>query len=127
MINNYKKINSNAARLITLILAIWLASIASKLVWQLLEQDTSSTDTKNFITQPSNESKLHLPYHLFGVLQSSTQQDYNNVNKTRLNLILMGILKQQNNSLAIIKNGSIKSKIYKLGDFITPSVSIKEI
>ena len=127
MINNYKKINSNAARLITLILAIWLASITSKLVWQLLEQDTSSADTKNFITQPSNDSKLHLPYHLFGALQSSTNQDYNNVNKTRLNLILMGILKQQNNSLAIIKNGSIKSKIYKLGDFITPSVSIKEI
>ncbi|MCS5550195.1 MAG: hypothetical protein NZ811_01625, partial [Gammaproteobacteria bacterium] len=89
--------------------------------------DTSSADTINFIAQPSNEPKSHLPYHLFGTLKSSTQQDYNNVNKTRLNLVLMGILKQQNNSLAIIKNGSIKSKIYKLGDFITPSVSIKEI
>jgi len=127
MIANYKKINNNAARLVTLISVIWLASIISELVWQLLDQEAPSANTKNFTIQPSNVSKLYLPHHLFGVLQSSAKQDYNNISKTRLNFLLKGILKQQKESLAIVKNGRIKSKIYKLGDFITPSVSIKEI
>ncbi|WP_300429070.1 type II secretion system protein N, partial [Candidatus Thioglobus sp.] len=55
------------------------------------------------------------------------KQQHDNIKSTRLNLTLIGILNQYQQSLAIIKQGSGKDKIYKINDFIDSSTLIKEI
>ena len=125
-IKNYQQINKKIALASTFILIILSASIISKLVWQVLEKESNNS----YISKPTiqnNTKAVLLPNNLFGTLQSAVKQQHNDIKSTRLNLSLIGILNQDQQSLAIIKQGSGKDKIYKINDLINSSTSIKEI
>jgi len=123
LIKNYQKINSKIALLVAFILLILLMSIASELVQQFFQQDVP---IKSFNYKAvNNSSKLSLPNHLFGKLNSPVKI-HKRVKKTRLNLVLVGILNQKNQALAIIKQNN-KEKIYKINDAINASASVKAI
>ena len=125
-IKNYQQINKKAALISAFILIILSASIISELIWKMFEKDTSTSHPSEFITQHNTET-TSLPNDLFGTLQSTVKQQHDNIKSTRLNLTLIGILNQDQQSLAIIKQGSGKDKIYKINDFIDSSTLIKEI
>lgn len=126
-IKNYHQVNKKVAMASTFILIILSASIISELLWKVLEK---KHDANNPIaaTIPSNIESMLMPNNLFGMLDSTNnQQQHNNIKSTRLNLTLIGILSQNQQSLAIIRQGGGKDKIYKLNDFIDSSTMIKEV
>lgn len=126
LMQNYQKINGKIAFLLTFALLFLLASTALNLVQQILQQDvTTNPFTNAIVNPPTNSQILKLPTHLFGKLNSPTKA-YKHVKKTRLNLVLIGILKQENYALAIIKHNS-KEKIYKINDAINATASVKAI
>ena len=125
-IKNYQQINKKIALASIFILIIFSASIISKLVWQVLEKDPDNNHFNKPTIQHNSEVVL-LPSNLFGALNSTIKQQYDNIKNTRLNLSLSGILNQNQQSLAIIKQGNGKDKIYKINDLIDSSTSIKEI
>ena len=124
---NFKKINNITALICTLALIITLASIISKVVWQVLDKETSFPMDKALSNNIKNTPTLSLPINLFGVLDSAENPNHSKIENTRLNLVLVGILsKQENPSVIIIKEGE-KEKIYQINDFITPNTVLKEV
>jgi type II secretion system protein C len=125
-IQNYQKLNKQIALVATFVVIILLASSLSELTWKLVDYDDTTPKIEHAVNSKQLNT-LDLPKNLFGVSKSSTNQNYNNVGKTRLNLTLIGILNQKDQQLAIIKQGNGKERIFKLNDIIVNNVSIKEI
>lgn len=125
-IKNYQQVNKKLAMASVFILIILSASIISELFWKVLEKK-SNTNNPITSTIPNNVEVMLLPSNLFGMLDSTSKQLHNNIKSTRLNLTLIGILNQNQQSLAIIRQGSGKDKIYKLNDFVDSSTMVKEI
>ena len=124
---NFKKINNVLAAVCTIALIIIAASIISKVIWQILDKDSSFPITKLEVKNIDTSSSIALPENLFGVLNSNEKPNHSKIETTSLNLTLIGILsKQENPSVIIIKEGG-KEKIYKINDFITPNTILKEI
>jgi len=125
-IKNYQQINKKIALASIFILIIFSASIISKLVWQVLEKDPDNNHLSKPIIQHNTKAVL-LPNNLFGLPKSAVKQQHNNIKGTKLNLTLIGILGQNQQSLAIIRQGGGKDKIYKINDFIDSATLITEI
>jgi general secretion pathway protein C len=125
---NFKKINDVIALVSTLALVIFTASIISKVIWQVLEKDNSFPASKTLdINTTETSVNLRLPSNLFGSLTSSEPSKYSKIEKTRLNLVLVGILAKQENPSVIIKQQGDKENIYQINDFITPTTILKEV
>ena len=125
---NFKKINDVIALVSTLALVILTASIISKVIWQILEKDNSFPASKTLdINISETKVNLRLPSNLFGSLASSEPPKYSKIEKTRLNLVLVGILAKQENPSVIIKQQGDKENIYQINDFITPTTILKEV
>ena len=125
---NFKKINDVIALVSTLALVIFTASIISKVIWQVLEKDNSFPASKTLdINTTETSVNLRLPSNLFGSLTSSEPAKYSKIEKTRLNLVLVGILAKQENPSVIIKQQGDKENIYQINDFITPTTILKEV
>ena len=125
---NFKKINDVIALVSTLALVILTASIISKVIWQILEKDNSFPASKTLdinTTQAIVNSRL--PSNLFGTLTATEPPKYSKIEKTRLNLVLVGILSKQENPSVIIKQQGDKENIYQINDFITPTTILKEV
>ena len=124
---NLKKINNVTALICTLALIIILASIISKVVWQVLDKENSFPINKVLSNTLKISPPLPLPTNLFGALNSQEEVSHSKIENTRLNLVLVGILsKQENPSVIIIKEGE-KEKIYQINDLITPNTILKEV
>jgi len=124
---NLKKINNVTALICTLALIIILASIISKVVWQVLHKENSFPINKVLSNTLKISPPLPLPTNLFGALNSQEEVSHSKIENTRLNLVLVGILsKQENPSVIIIKEGE-KEKIYQINDLITPNTILKEV
>lgn len=125
---NFKKINDVIALVSTLALVIFTASIISKVIWQVLEKDNSFPASKTLdINTTETSVNSRLPSNLFGSLTSSEPAKYSKIEKTRLNLVLVGILAKQENPSVIIKQQGDKENIYQINDFITPTTILKEV
>jgi general secretion pathway protein C len=125
---NFKKINDVIALVSTLALVIFTASIISKVIWQVLEKDNSFPISKTLdINTTETSVNSRLPSNLFGSLTSSEPSKYSKIEKTRLNLVLVGILAKQENPSVIIKQQGDKENIYQINDFITPTTILKEV
>lgn len=125
---NFKKINDVIALVSTLALVIFTASIISKVIWQVLEKDNSFPASKTLdINTTETIVNSRLPSNLFGSLTSSEPAKYSKIEKTRLNLVLVGILAKQENPSVIIKQQGDKENIYQINDFITPTTILKEV
>ena len=125
---NFKKINDVIALVSTLALVIFTASIISKVIWQVLEKDNSFPASKTLdINTTETIVNSRLPSNLFGSLTSSEPAKYSKIEKTRLNLVLVGILAKQENPSVIIKQKGDKENIYQINDFITPTTILKEV
>lgn len=125
---NFKKINDVIALVSTLALVIFTASIISKVIWQVLEKDNSFPASKTLdINTTETSVNLRLPSNLFGSLASTEPAKYSKIEKTRLNLVLVGILAKQENPSVIIKQQGDKENIYQINDFITPTTILKEV
>ena len=125
---NFKKINDVIALVSTLALVIFTASIISKVIWQVLEKDSSFPISKTLdINTTETSVNLRLPSNLFGSLASTEPAKYSKIEKTRLNLVLVGILAKQENPSVIIKQQGDKENIYQINDFITPTTILKEV
>ena len=125
---NFKKINDVIALVSTLALVILTASIISKVIWQILEKDNSFPASKTLdINISETKVNLRLPSNLFGSLTSIEAPKYSKIEKTRLNLVLVGILSKQENPSVIIKQQGDKENIYQINDFITPTTILKEV
>ena len=125
---NFKKINDVIALVSTLALVIFTASIISKVIWQVLEKDNSFPASKTLdINTTETSVNLRLPSDLFGSLTSTEPAKYSKIEKTRLNLVLVGILAKQENPSVIIKQQGDKENIYQINDFITPTTILKEV
>ena len=124
---NFKKINNVIALVCTLALTLILASITSKIVWKVLDKETSLQVDKVLSNTLTKSPSSPLPTDLFGALDSQQEVNHSKIENTRLNLVLVGILsKQDNPSVIIIKEGG-KEKIYKINDLINPVTILKEI
>ena len=124
---NFKKINSVTALICTLALIITSASIISKVVWQVLDKETSFPVNKVLSNALKVSPSSPLPTDLFGALNSAEDVIHSKIENTRLNLVLVGILsKQENPSVIIIKEGE-KEKIYQINDYITPNTILREV
>lgn len=78
---------------------------------------------------PSSVSGVSSPIYLFGRAQTSLDQSSvmaENVQKTRLNLKLLGVLVAPNNSIAIIEKGS-QNFSFSLEETIQDGVVLKEV
>lgn len=125
---NFKKINDVIALVSTLALVIFTASIISKVIWQVLEKDNSLPASKTLdINTTETSVNPRLPSDLFGSLASTEPAKYSKIEKTRLNLVLVGILAKQENPSVIIKQQGDKENIYQINDFITPTTILKEV
>ena len=125
---NFKKINDVIALVSTLALVIFTASIISKVIWQVLEKDNSFPASKTLdINTTETSVNPRLPSDLFGSLASTEPAKYSKIEKTRLNLVLVGILAKQKNPSVIIKQQGDKENIYQINDFITPTTILKEV
>lgn len=125
---NFKKINDVIALVSTLALVIFTASIISKVIWQVLEKDSSFPISKTLdINTTETSVNPRLPSDLFGSLASTEPAKYSKIEKTRLNLVLVGILAKQENPSVIIKQQGDKENIYQINDFITPTTILKEV
>ena len=125
---NFKKINDVIALVSTLALVILTASIISKVIWQILEKDNSFPASKTLdINTTQTIVNPRLPSNLFGSLTSTEPPKYSKIEKTRLNLVLVGILSKQENPSVIIKQQGDKENIYQINDFITPTTILKEV
>ena len=125
---NIKKINDVIALVSTLALVIFTASIISKVIWQVLEKDNSLPASKALdINTTETIVNSRLPSTLFGSLTSTEPTKYIKIEKTRLNLVLVGILAKQENPSVIIKQQGDKENIYQINDFITPTTILKEV
>ena len=125
---NFKKINDVIALVSTLALVIFTASIISKVIWQVLEKDNSFPASKTLdINTTETIVNSRLPSNLFGSLTSTEPAKYSKIEKTRLNLVLVGILAKQENPSVIIKQQGDKENIYQINDFITPTTILKEV
>ena len=125
---NFKKINDVIALFSTLALVIFTASIISKVIWQVLEKDNSFPASKTLdINTTETSVNPRLPSDLFGSLASTEPAKYSKIEKTRLNLVLVGILAKQENPSVIIKQQGDKENIYQINDFITPTTILKEV
>jgi general secretion pathway protein C len=125
---NFKKINDVIALVSTLALVIFTASIISKVIWQVLEKDNSFPASKTLdINTTETSVNPRLPSDLFGSLASTEPAKYSKIEKTRLNLVLVGILAKQENPSVIIKQQGDKENIYQINDFITPTTILKEV
>ena len=125
---NIKKINDVIALVSTLALVIFTASIISKVIWQILEKDNSLPASKALdINTTETIVNSRLPSNLFGSLTSTEPAKYIKIEKTRLNLVLVGILAKQENPSVIIKQQGDKENIYQINDFITPTTILKEV
>lgn len=125
---NFKKINDVIALVSTLALVIFTASIISKVIWQVLEKDNSLPASKALdINTTETSVNPRLPSDLFGSLASTEPAKYSKIEKTRLNLVLVGILAKQENPSVIIKQQGDKENIYQINDFITPTTILKEV
>ena len=103
---NFKKINNVLALVSTLALIIIAASIISKVVWQILDKDSSFPITKNLTSNFDTSPSLPLPENFFGALSSGEKPNHSKIVTTRLNLVLIGILSgQENPSVIISKEG----------------------
>lgn len=125
-LKKYLQINNKIAIVSTLVLLALSASIISELIWKVLEKDGAPNLNSKLVIQ-HGVKKLPMPTNLFGVFNSTIKQQHSNIKSTRLNLTLIGILNQKNQSLAIIKQGGGQDKIYKINDFIDSSTMIKEV
>ena len=125
---NFKKINDVIALVSTLALVIFTASIISKVIWQVLEKDNSFPAPKTLdISTTQTIVNYSLPSNLFGSLTATEPAKYSKIEKTRLNLVLVGILAKQENPSVIIKQQGDKENIYQINDFITPTTILKEV
>ena len=124
---SFKKINNALALVSTLALIIIAASIISKVVWQILDKDSSFPITKNLTSNFDTAPSLPLPENLFGALSSGEKPNHSKIVTTRLNLVLIGILSGQENPSVIISKEGEKEKIYQINDFITPTTILKEV
>ena len=125
---NFKKINDVIALVSTLALVIFTASIISKVIWQVLEKDNSFPAPKTLdISTTQTIVNSRLPSNLFGSLTATEPAKYSKIEKTRLNLVLVGILAKQENPSVIIKQQGDKENIYQINDFITPTTILKEV
>ena len=125
---NFKKINDVIALVSTLALVIFTASIISKVIWQVLEKNNSFPVSKTLdINTTQTIVNSRLPSNLFGSLTATEPAKYSKIEKTRLNLVLVGILAKQENPSVIIKQQGDKENIYQINDFITPTTILKEV
>ena len=125
---NFKKINDVIALVSTLALVIFTASIISKVIWQVLEKDNSFPVPKTLDNSTTQIIvNYRLPSNLFGSLTATEPAKYSKIEKTRLNLVLVGILAKQENPSVIIKQQGDKENIYQINDFITPTTILKEV
>jgi general secretion pathway protein C len=124
---NFKKINNVIALLCTLVLIVVTASIISKVVWQVLDKETSFPMDKALSNNIKNTPTLSLPINLFGALNSAEKPNHSKIENTRLNLVLVGILSKQENPSVIITKEDGKEKIYQINDYITPNTILKEV
>jgi len=123
----FKKINKFLALVCTLLLIIIGASIISKLVWQIIDKETSFPIANILSSSIKTNSTLSLPTNLFGALNSTEETNHSKIETTPLNLVLFGILSKQVNPSVIISKEGEKEKIYQINDFITPNTVLKEI
>jgi type II secretion system protein C len=124
---NFKKINNSIALVCTLALIIIAASIITKVVWQILDKDSSFPITKTLTSNIVTSTLLSLPINLFGAEDSYEKPNHSKIETTRLNLVLVGILSGQENPSVIISKEGEKEKIYQINDLITPNTTLKEV
>ena len=123
----FKKINKFLALVCTLLLIIIGASIISKLVWQIIDKETSFPIANILSSSIETNSTLSLPTNLFGALNSTEETNHSKIETTPLNLVLFGILSKQVNPSVIISKEGEKEKIYQINDLITPTTILKEV
>ncbi|WP_369177949.1 type II secretion system protein N [Candidatus Thiodubiliella endoseptemdiera] len=124
--HNYHIINRKVALLVTILLLV-LAGFQSFQLGQkfLYGGGAIRPLTQQAMHQENSTPRLDLPDKLFGSVGSAIKP-HKLIRKTRLNLTLIGVLSQQKNALAIIKQDN-KEKIYKINDEINAVAYVKAI
>jgi general secretion pathway protein C len=122
-----------AINLLTLLLVLLLAWLIGKLFWLVYSNSQPELVVPTLqspINQGSSASHQVLsPVFLFGHPQNIKEQPKvveQNLQKTRLNLKLLGVLVLPNNGVAIIEKSS-KSHSYSLDEEIQKGVVLKEV
>lgn len=122
----YQQINNKIAQFANFALIVLSASMIAQLTWQFLPKNARLEPTNPLTNPPDNTAKIALPHTLFGVFRED-KKNHTQTKKTLLDLTLMGVLKSENNPLAIIKSGNSTERIYKINDVINASTTLVEI
>ena len=132
-------LNTRLPVIISLLLIIACAYALSQISWSLLAPDddliinqSTTSQTKSVKNETRNQAFRQLTSaHLFGVISTQKSVAATTAPKTKLNLILKGVLSannNNNNASAIISQGTNgKEDIYSIDDKISSGVVIKEI
>lgn len=137
-LDKLQKLNTRLPEMVSLLLIIACAYVLSEISWSLFAptEDITITQTttsraKSTNNKTSNQAFRQLTSaHLFGVVTNQKSAAPTTAPKTKLNLILKGVLSAENNSgaSAIISQGKNgKEDIYSIDDKISSGVIIKEI
>ncbi len=111
-------INKNAAIFLLLLAIIYLAYVLADLIWFVNIDNRHTVQTSKIISD--NKQYQYIPTDIFGDInkKNTKKVNYKNIKTTKLNLLLIGIVKNLYNSYAIIKHNNGKSIVLKIGDKI---------
>jgi general secretion pathway protein C len=125
--NFIKIINSN--KIIPIVISIgiiYLTYLVSDIFWIFLTPENKEINNKIVVSQIKKNNTL--PLNIFGKEKKVVKKTYKKVVKTRLSLILVGVINKKPAPVAIIQfvNGGV-DKVYKVGDEINSNATLKDI
>ena len=132
-----QQLNLRLPAIISLLLVIAIAHAMAKITWMFLPESEAAMQRTNIartpvISQPNQAQAIRqvASAHLFGEMQSSAVPRQQTAPKTRLNLVLRGVIAADPMALshAIIargKNG--KEEVFAVGDKMPGGVIIEEV
>ena len=132
-----QQLNLRLPAIISLLLVIAIAHAMAKITWMFLPESEAAMQRTNIartpvISQPNQAQAIRqvASAHLFGEMQSSAVPRQKTAPKTRLNLVLRGVIAADPMALshAIIargKNG--KEEVFAVGDKMPEGVIIEEV
>ena len=132
-----QKINQRLPMIVSLLLVVACAHALAKITWMFVPQEDAPVVTTVKPTTPANNAAVRqqairqlTSAHLFGVADQPAAAKQTTAPKTRLNLVLRGVVAAEpmEMSLAIVARGKKgKEEAFSIGDKIPGGVTIKEI
>ena len=132
-----QKINQRLPMIVSLLLVVACAHALAKITWMFVPQEDAPVVTTVKPTTQANNAAVRqqairqlTSAHLFGVADQPAAAKQTTAPKTRLNLVLRGVVAAEpmEMSLAIVARGKKgKEEAFSIGDKIPGGVTIKEI